>query len=370
MDNRWTLAQCKTIIDTYKDFYADDRLDVIVYNPILRNYLTKEDSSEEDPPEDILSDNILAFECTTYHPEITITNERGNTHTITDVYVNVSFPHLKIALGRASYTPEEVTVGYIHSHVHSGNFFDYMNDFCTGNNDTPINVIKRHIKNFNAKKDDLSTLISSFIIEVERMIRVESIEGGPYIKMSSIRKGVGKQPIFLHTKNIISLSINRCIRVGYKKDIQNFILYYASLRLDSFYYDGQNWQLSGSDAEFISRVTKVAKAYKGIKTKSSLFTNALYADGLYYDNSRATVYHLHPNTYSSWKFKNQVIKITLKDSSENKGMESCKILNPSIIEVVYNFLLNLINSVYVNNRYKDSLHSRAYKVTRTLVKQL
>lgn len=365
MDNRWTLAQCKTVIDTYKSFYADDKLDVVVFSPILRDYLTKKDSLDDTP----LS-CIAAFECTVYHPELTITNEKEKTHTITDVYVNVSFPDLNIELGRTSYTPEEEAVGYIHSHVHTGNYFAYMNSFCTGIEDTPINVIKKHIRKFDVKKDDLSILISSFIIEVERMIRVESLEGGPYIKISTLRKGVGNFPITLQINNILPLSITRNIRIGYKKDIQDFILYYASLRLDSFYYDGQNWQLSGSDAEFIRRVTKVAKVYKGLRTKTSLFINALYADGLYYDNTKISTYRIHPNTYASWRFKNQVLKITVKDSSENKGIEKCKILNPQIIEVLYNFLLNLINSVYVNYKYKDSLHSRAYKVTRALVKQL
>lgn len=368
-NRKWTVAQCKTTIDTYKDFYSEDRLDVNIHSFELNDNLAKGCTLDTEEVK-----GFTYFQCTVYHPEITITNENGVSHKITDVYVSVSFPSLEIALGRTSYTSEEVAVGYIHSHVHSGNYFNQMNDFCTGAMDTPINKIKRLIKNFDGTNDELTTLISSFIIEVERMIRVESLEGGPHIRMSAIHRGItgeGKFPITLTADQTLPLNITRGVKATYIKDIRDFFMYYASLRLDSFYYDGHNWQLSCSDNEFIHRVTRVAKIYKNTRTKSNLFENALCVDGLYYaDNSLSYHHHIHPNTYTSWQFKGQVLKVIVKNPSKQKNIEMCRILNDNIISALYNFLLNIINSVYANNKYKNSFHARTYKVTRALVKSL
>lgn len=367
-NKKWTVAQCKTIIDTYKDFYSEDRLDTSIYSFELKDNLAKGYTSDTEEV-----NGFTYFQCTVYHPKITITNEKGKSHNITDVYVSVSFPSLTISLGRTSYTPEEVAVGYIHSHVHSGNYFNQMNDFCTGNSDTPINKIKRLIKSFDGTKDELNTLISSFIIEIERMIRIESLEGGPYIRMSAIRRGIfseGNPPITLTADSVLPLHITRSVRVSYIKDIKDFFMYYASLRLDTFYYDGHNWQLSCSDNEFIRRVTKVAKLYKNTRSKSGLFKDVLYIDGLYYENNSRSYYRIHPNTYASWQFKSQLLRVIVKDSPKQKTVEKCKILHDNIISALYNFLLNIINSVYANSKYKDSFHTRTYTVTRALVKSL
>lgn len=367
-----TVSQYKTIIDTYKDFYADDRLDIKVYVP-LKDYLNKKELTEEEEATPIRE--FTTMECITYHPEVTITNEYGKSHKITDVYVKVSFPSLEIELARTSYTPEEIRVGYIHSHVHRGNYFTTFNSFCTGAANTPINKVKKSIREFNTDKTlvtGFATLIMSFIIEVERMIKVESVEGGPYIKMSTINAGVseGSKPVTIPSQTGVSmLALVNNVRNTYVDDLKKFFVYYASLRLDSFYYDGQNWQLNCSDSEFISRVTKVAETYKGTRGKAGLFKEVLYADGLYYCNSYSTNFHLSPHSHTLWTFKTHLLEVKCK-ISEDGIMKSRKVFNLEIIKILYNFLLNLINSVYANNKFKDTLHSRAYKVTRSLINQL
>lgn len=366
-----TVSQYKTIIDTYKDFYDDSRLDIKVYGT-LSTYLDKNELTEEEEAFSI--GGLSCMECITYHPEIIVTNEYGKSHKITDVYVKVDFPSLEIELARTSYTSEEIKVGYIHSHVHKGNYFTSFNSFCTGAANTPVNVIRKSIREFNTDKTStagFTTLIMSFIIEVERMIKVESVEGGPYIRMSIINAGIseGAKPVTIPSQTGVStLALVNSVRQANVDDLKKFFVYYASLRLDSFYYDGQNWQLDCSDSEFISRVTKVAKTYKGTKSKTNLFKEVLYADGLYYYNS-STGYHLSPHSHTTWTFKACFLNVKCVDS-DNENMGIKKVFNLEVIKILYNFLLNLINSVYANNKYKDTLHSRAYKVTRSLINQL
>lgn len=371
-----TIEQYKTIINVYKEFYPEDRLDIVVNRVPLNRALKGEELSPDD--ERMLENtSIDLVNITVYFPEITLTNDYGAKHTITDVYVRTYFKSLHICLARTSFTEKEIAVGYIHSHVNSGQFYS-LSDFCTGSANTPINTVRRNIRNYmdnNDNSEDFRNSIEAFIIEVERMIMVESNDGGPYIQFSQVYKGFRgstSSPIFIIPRYNLALRLMNHVSISSVKSIKDFFLYYASLRLDTFSYDGHNWQLDCTDAEFIKRVTKVAKVYKGIRNKKFLFEDAIFMDGLYYSPEVYSNRHrLANNAYTAWTFKDKQLKITkISDgtTSESK-MQKVRILRTQLIGKLYNFLLDLINSVYANE-YKDSIHARAYKVTHTLVEQL
>nr|DAW35379.1 MAG TPA: hypothetical protein [Caudoviricetes sp.] len=365
--NIWTCGNYKTVIDAYKEFYPEDRLDIEIIDPNLRKHIDKDKNYCN-----LANRNCMS--CTVYYPKITLTNENNKTHDITDVYVRVCFPDLNIYLGRTSYTKNEIRVGYVHSHVHTGGFYG-LSLFCLGGINTPINIIRNRIKNdFEGRNDDekFKLTIESFIIEVERTIKVESIDGGPYIKFSKIKEGVRRSnnPIFIKPccdRLLLISGVKSC----YTPAIKNFFIYYASLRLDTFYYDGRNWQLKCSDYDFIKKVTRVAKVFSGTRSKSTLFTRVLHSNNNFYtENVYNNGYRLD-RPYADWSFKGHLPKMICIDNKgkENK-VEFKNILNPIIIGRLYNFLLDIINSVYANERYKDSVHSRTLKVIRTLVKSL
>lgn len=372
-----TIEQYKTLIDVYKEFYPEDRLDIVVKSVPLNRALRGEELSPDDKRmlENISIDLV---NITVYFPKVTLTNDYENKYTITDVYVRIYSQSLLIYLARTSFTEEEVKVGYVHSHVNSGQFYSFSS-FCTGSADTPINMVKRNIRNYIDNKDNsegFRNSIEAFIIEVERMIRIESNAGGPYIQFSQVSKGIrssATSPIFVVPHFNLALKLMSHVSVSSVNSIKDFFLYYASLRLDTFSYDGHNWQLDCTDAEFIRRVTKVAKVYKGIRGKKSLFEDAIFMDGLYYPPViRSNRYSLPNNAYTAWTFKDKQLKITKisdKHDSKESEMRKVRILRIQLIGKLYNFLLDLINSVYAN-KYKDSIHARAYKVTRTLVEQL
>lgn len=358
--------QYKMIKDVYLDFYPDDRIDIQINREILQEAFDREAKGESISKEDLEEIDLMGIDTMSiiiYYPELTLTNDFGRTHTIYDVYLRIDIPDFHIYLGRTSYTQEEVKLGYIHSHVSVAEFYN-MNSFCMGI-ETPILKIKDSLS--IARKDHLignsfKYLVQSFIIETERMIRVESNAGGPYISFDTVKQnsGYNKQPITVDKDNYMPL-------LDYASSIlkkaQDLIKYYCSLGLDTFYYDGRCWQLKATDAEFIKRVTKVAKTYNKTQ-KANIYQEVYTLNGLYY---RKTVsnYSLIVNRTPSWHFKSQYPKYKILDSKV--PYVSDKIVNIDIINALYWFLMQLVNTAYANTElYKDNFYSRACKIKNKL----
>lgn len=360
-----TLEQYKTIINAYLDFYPDDKVDIQIDNAILKQALDNDAEGNEisqDTLYYINNGNYCLLNIIIYYPSLTLTNDSGKHYTIYDIYVQTTFPEFCISMGRTIYSTEEIKVGYRHSHITRGSF-TAISSFCTGGADTPINKMKS--KYIRGKYGNFETFIQSFIIEVERMIRIESNAGGPYITFNE----VGKTSVDIPLR--VKLLPQALINGSRTKDIfLKFIDYYCSLRLDDFYYDGRNWQLADTDTEFIKRVTKVAKTWR--KTaNANIYQNVNIIHGLYYTPTSNGHFNARDGEMVNWTFKGEHprIKIINKNNSDNVKRDT--IVDIYLISVLYSFLLNLINGVYANQeKYKDSIHSRAYKIKTELIKAM
>lgn len=363
-----TFEQYKIIKDAYLDFYPDDRIDIAYCDGTLTRAF---DLDAAGKPIDEETENKIkrlgyGLKVIIYLPEITVTSEDGKqSHTIYDVYVSITFPSMLIELGRTTYTMDEVSVGYIHSHVPRGNFM-FMERFCTGSSSTPINVIINKIL-YN-RYSDFSLLIQSFIITTERMLKVESASGGPYIYMNTIGSSINPVPI--NVKLIPGLNFD-FLTSKTRNKVADFIEYYCSLNLDKFYYDGRSWQLDASDAEFITRVTKVAKTFRNFKDKSLWHwqDNIFFSSGLYYEKKKS-MYTVPDGCNTNWIFKNKRIPIKVIDNSDIHAIP-VTILRRTVLDILYTFLINFVNSYYANTEiHKDSLYSRAHKIKAALIRKI
>lgn len=356
-----TLEQYKTIINIYLDFYPDDRVDIQLNNTIIKQALADDAEGNEvskDTLDYISNCRYGLLNIITYYPSLTLTNDSEKQYTVYGIYVKTSFPEFTVYMGRTTYNTDEIKVGYRHSHISKGNFTD-ISSFCTGNNDTPINKIKS--KYSIGRYGNFETFIQSFIIEVERMIRIESNAGGPYITFNEVGKASVNTP--LRVKLLPESYIDKNIFL-------KFIDYYCSLRLDDFYYDGRNWQLADTDAEFIRRVTKVAKTWK--KTANAdIYQSINIIHGLYYAPTSNGYYDIRDGERVYWKFKGEYPRIKIINKGGGNDVKSDTIVNIDLISILYSFMLNLINGVYANqDKYKDSIHSRAYKIKTALIKAM
>lgn len=362
-----TFEQYKTIINAFLDFYPDDRIDLRISHPDLQVALDKDAANEtidENLRQNISSIGYVAMTITVYYPEIVVATEDGRqSHTIYDVYVQHIFPAVEMKLGRSTYTYNEVNVGYRHSHVQI-ECFTHMSYFCTGSSSTPYNVIKEQIR--SGDYHDFSLLIQSYIITVERMIKVESASGGPYIYMDRIGKSGNSRPLSVTpVKDHAWQALAPVIR----NKIADFIEYYCSFGLDSFYYDGKCWQLDCSDTEFITKATRVAKTFKNFHNISLWEYYAFFFAGLYYNMSRP-LYTVKEGSPVEWSFKGTNPRIKIISEPDFKA-ETVVILSSTVLNMLYSFLINFINSYYANAEiHKDSLRSRACKIKAALISEI
>ena len=360
-----TLEQYKTIINAYLDFYPDDRVDIQTDSAALKQALEDDADSKEvnqDTLDYISNCGFNLLNIITYYPSLTLTNDSGKQYTVYGIYVQTTFPKFNVCMGRTIYNTDEIKVGYKHSHIRRGYFTD-ISSFCTGNNDTPINKMKS--KYISGEYGNFETFIQSFIIEVERMIRIESNAGGPYITFNEVGKTSVNTPL-----KVKLLSETYIDNLRNKDIFLKFIDYYCSLRLDDFYYDGRNWQLADTDAEFIKRVTKVAKTWR--KTaNANIYQNINIIHGLYYAPTFNGHYNVRDGEMVNWKFKGEYPRIKIINKSDGNDVKSDTIVDINLISILYSFMLNLINGVYANqDKHKDSIHSRAYKIKTALIKAM
>jgi len=128
-----------------------------------------------------------------YFPEVRVTNEYGSHVDIKDLYAyikvknNGSFSGTGFQLVRTTFPRSQFNVGYTHSHVSVAGM-GHWSSCCTG--EGPINDTMRFLmRGFN----EFNWML--FCRELDEYTKVESLEGGPYIRMSAI-ESQGNQMYF------------------------------------------------------------------------------------------------------------------------------------------------------------------------------
>lgn len=360
------LEDFKTIRDVFLDYYPDERIDIRPSSYLAEAFALEAEGKEIHSDLEAQIKHHSSLSIVIHYPELVITNSRNGSHyTIYGLYAQFEFPGYYIKLGRTDYTSQELYAGYRHSHIQTFNQLS-MTPFCTGSSNTPINKILSII-NTEKYKQDLATTVMSLILVWEESIRTESSEGGPYIYFANVSSLTKDTPI-----TIPEAILPNCLVIYNKRmtaKITDFINYYCSLGLDKFYYDGRSWQLQDSDAEFIKRVTKVARTYsKTGSTSCGIYMPVFKKDGLYYESSS---YNRNISIASGdkvyWTFKNKKPEIRILESQEEVKPEY--IVNPTLLSILYTFLITLANTIYAKSN-KDNLLSRTRKISLALVKSM
>ena len=141
----------------------------IAYNSLKRSF---------PDAELILEDNAVVI----HYPELTISNSKGITHKLLDVYVRYSLYNKRLipSIFRTTYTYPEASYDYSHSH-YSGtlNRFRKITNFCLGTN--PLAPLLE-------KGASTITEVKLLIKAVHELLIWESLEGGPYRYLSKLHK--------------------------------------------------------------------------------------------------------------------------------------------------------------------------------------
>lgn len=125
-----------------------------------------------------------------HFPEIHITNSKGHSHFIRDIYVRASFESTGKMTGslygaRGTQTVYEAHHKYLHSHLKRRRM-DKFTDFCLGGgSEISVAVIKAARSSLN-RTDDMRLNFSFLINYMSVFLEWESLEGTPYVRIGGL----------------------------------------------------------------------------------------------------------------------------------------------------------------------------------------
>lgn len=288
-----------------------------------------------------------------YFPEIKIRNEYDESRILTDMYVRFTIYDSgeikkEISIIRGSVTDKEYASGYMHSHVIAEQCFDYFRTLCLGRgpiSDT-IDTIYNIVNNTNGSCDEMYRL---FCVQLKILLETESIEGIPYIRMSSINNyhHTGKFFDFFRSGHMIHLD----------KKIINFIKELCKAKPLKFSYSCNCYRFAHNDQELTLIITNeyikyINKNKLPLKDEIKNFTPCIYKNG--------EIYKTFNNNVGEEKRYEELPIITFNNkpiffhiiNTDKKQTNEFFLLNKNIVYTIVNTLLNLINYGEIEGKFQ------------------
>lgn len=296
------------------------------------------------------------FSIYVYFPSVTITNEHGDSHTITKVFIKILVQYTglydvygSIQLARSEYTMSEFIAGYCHSHrrsVYSCNF--EFADCCLGNGPIrgTINVLRREF--------DYDTW-GMFCYELEKYVAVESLSGGPYIRMTSIKEShkVERNIDELFNMFTFSQTLNTIIDKFIRYFINNHEFKVAFSDNKFILGEDANMfriKLSNYFIDWINEGIRERLIPTGIKRQiRQLFTDEFVSNGHFYLGNHGNYVNAAENE-SNWPplltFKGQEIKVHIIRDYDSDSMCMSKLITWNTYIYITNKIFTIINNEY------------------------
>lgn len=256
----------------------------------------------------ITKDNQIGLDIK--YPKKVVTNENNNTITIYDFILHLSFSlrdkdvmlvHLSGA--RGALTQAEYNAGYLFSHCSHG--ISDRARFCFGSGPLDAHINELFSMDYLTLTDNKLRKFEQFLVLFDAYLEVESLEGGPYIKMSSV-----------NTSNKVLFNYNT-VSIG---PIDNFMIHH---------FNKEDFRLVKSADVYYVNINE-----SGIEKLSKEFTNCLVfsENGNEYipvNNNNSLTPDTFPTLYSFGGINNRirVIKEEQKEKEELSLFFSIKLKN-------------------------------------------
>lgn len=372
------------VYDIFKNFFGEDYtdlqgiLDDAEYNSLIEDYYPQPDSSQEITEETLteLKEHIPNPQILVWWPKVTVTNEYNKHINITDLYAkieintdgNIPFEFDRgFALTRTSAPPSQIKAGYVHSHVFTDRNYTDIQTFktpCLGRG--PIKQTVLSLMTSNSME-----LWMLFCEELSRYVTVESLNGGPYIRMESVG---GKSEVDIKPYFGLSLKYEFILGELYGPDniqklndiIKSFFQYYTVDNRLSIDFDGLQYRL-GKDIihglidvsnSFIRWANALpAEERQWIKT-TNLLNKYVYTEGKIYETSGTLASDLtHLQQCLCLQFKEELIyfKILDEDIVEDNAVT---LLNIPLASKLIKNIFNILNYRYNGTNNTESSSNR------------
>lgn len=307
------------------------------------------------------------YDILVWWPSVTVTNENDKSINIQDLYAKIKitiegtipYENVGFQLTRSTVSLLQFKSGYLHSHLpRCYNSVPVFKNPCLGNG--PIRNTIADLKN-NYEE----VLWMLFCRELSLYVTVESLRGGPYIRLETVGYG-SKSLLFTGYENTYFPSLNRFYnqytRQAFFDMLQNFFEFYIKNNHLSFSYTNERYICGMSYYDYIIDVSNSFIAWynshSSTYTVSDLYDNTIIlksfiSDGVFYDsgmNDARDIENFRGSPVLVFKGNTIAFEIT-ESSSENEHISI--LLNHKIAMYLLTNLLNIINYHYGNEQYTN-----------------
>lgn len=339
-------GRIRDIYDIFNNYYGESSIDIQQYNNSNFGYVIQRW---------VELDNFIGWVIMIHWNEVQVTNEKDESITIWNLYGIVFVNNdgtlfEKPVFNRSTYNIEQYTSGYVHSHLYSRDFTSERacKEFlvpCFGQG--PINSTMESLRHTYDEN-----IWRMFVWELDKMVHVESLTGGPYIRMTSIQGKIGNNQIALGNTTIVltpkqkEFTSELCKRIldagiltfSYVDNhyVVNINDARTIIELSDFFIQEYN-----NDEIFRNKFSKKALKRYNIIKEAFLYNGKLFNS---LSLSRRIGETIPNNNITLFKFKNQDVKLEIINTSGE--CVKVTILNVLILtQIIYN-VQKFINIYY------------------------
>lgn len=316
-----------------------------------------------------------------YWPRVTVTNENDRSVTIEDLYAKVQiteegtipYENRGFQLVRSTFPEIQFASGYLHSHIPRFSGVPHFQNPCLGSG--PINRTIADLKN-----EYEEALWMLFCQELSLYVTVESLSGGPYLRMENIGQR-GKLYNFdgYNDNDDMSSSFWQCRedkKVLFMQIINTFTKYYLehghlSLSfVNGGFVPGMTYfdfmiDISNSFIDYYNKFGQrdnVQELYN-----RSIIVECLAADGSFFENDE----NLSNHDYSQYEgqkvleFKDHDILLHIEQATGEQHTEVTLLLHHQIAMHILHNILRIINYRYRNEHTTNNRGSNGKTLTST-----
>lgn len=335
------LTDLHKIYDIFEEYYGEDRVDI--------QYINQEALDQIIPLSSLLyPEKVSIFNIIVYFPEIIITNDYKETHTIYDTYCKISvsadgsYKEFKIA--RATLDKQEYLTGYVHSHATTSSRLvtGVWRDFCFGSSIICDTLRKVSLNNLDSW--------SLFCLQLDELLKVESNEGVPYKSLNTIYSNEENSFIKNYSVSFICIVLS-------SQDVEYLLSNY------NFKFEIVNNTVAIAEpmTDFAINISKLYLDYLEKKGSTPILNlpNYCIKDGRLYKYTNLSTFTELENPIKVLTFKGKDINLTIKDT-DDINVVLYKILPIQDINYIATRACALVNSIF-NNDYNYKLLPETYE---------
>lgn len=357
------LEKSKGVFSVFCEVFGEDRCDIQINKDFLEELfmwwvdpLVPRSESDLNAFIDLRGHSKM-LDIIVYFPEVEISNERDEHHTIRELYVRTQIRSDGRAAGifsmlRTRYTSQELSAGYKHSHtlrILSGDNLDFTG-CCLGN--SPIRSTLTEL----SRECDLDRW-NVYCLQLDQYVGIESINGGPYIRMNSIITTLDKSSYTIYSWDYIFRRREAFARTPL------WLVYKFLMTVDLEFANRDGVFIPKMSAlEFALRLTEL---YKSESTSGlPLNKGILIGDKLYYQNQRALqvsqIQRMEGINLIKFKGEEKYLRI---DWEDHRAVEEVELISYTVIYPIVESILVYINTLINERQEKWGELSKFYSVS-------